>query len=72
MNNTKAEEYGDILTKYQFPDAMSNYLSTKENFPYAGAVPKDSFDSIVQWTKAKGQIKKNYSYEELTDFTLLP
>ena len=51
---------------------MSNYLSTKENFPYAGAVPKDSFDSIVQWTKAKGQIKKNYSYEELTDFTLLP
>ncbi|UTI44728.1 ABC transporter substrate-binding protein [Niallia sp. RD1] len=72
MNNRKAEEYGDILTKYQFPDPMSNYLSTKENFPYAGAVLKDSFDSIVQWTKAKGQIKKNYSYEELTDFTLLP
>lgn len=72
MNNTKAEEYGDILTKYQFPDAMSKYLSTKESFPYVNAVPKDSFDSIVQWTKDKGQIKKIYSYEELTDFTFLP
>ncbi|WP_400242663.1 ABC transporter substrate-binding protein [Niallia sp. JL1B1071] len=72
MNNTKAEEYGDILTKYQFPDAMSNYLSTKDSFPYASVVSKDTFDSIVQWTKDKGQITKNYSYEELTDFTLLP
>ncbi|HEO8419912.1 ABC transporter substrate-binding protein [Niallia sp. FSL W8-0635] len=72
MNTTKAEEYGDILTKYQFPDAMSKYLATKESFPYANVVPKDSFDSIVQWTKDKGQITKIYSYEELTDFTFLP
>jgi NitT/TauT family transport system substrate-binding protein len=72
MNKTKAEEYGDILTKYQFPDAMSKYLATKESFPYVNVVPKDSFDSIVQWTKDKGQITKIYSYEELTDFTLLP
>ncbi|WP_312098054.1 ABC transporter substrate-binding protein [Niallia sp.] len=72
MNTTKAEEYGDILTKYQFPDAMSKYLSTKESFPYVNVVPQDSFDSIVQWTKDKGQITKIYSYEELTDFTFLP
>lgn len=72
MKNAKAEEYGDILTKYQFPDEMSKYLSTKESFPYAKVVPKDSFDSIIQWTKEKGQIKDSYSYEELTDFTLLP
>jgi NitT/TauT family transport system substrate-binding protein len=72
MNNTKAKEYADILTKYQFPEAMSNYLTTKESFPYASVVPKNSFDSIVQWTKEKGQIKESYSYEDLTDFTLLP
>lgn len=72
MNNTNAEEYADILTKYQFPDAMSNYLSTKDSFPYADVVPKKSFDSIVQWTKEKGQIKQSYSYEDLTDFTFLP
>ena len=72
MNKTNSVEYRDILTKYQFPDAMSNYLSTKESFPYAGKVPKDSIDSIVKWTKEKGQIKESYSYEELTNFTMLP
>lgn len=72
MNDHKASEYADILTNYQFPDAMSKYLDNqKESYPYAQTVPEDQFENIIEWTKEKGQIDKAYTYEELTDFSYL-
>ncbi|WP_071396526.1 ABC transporter substrate-binding protein [Bacillus tuaregi] len=72
MNETEAAEYSDILSKYQFPEQMSAYLSSmKDDFAYAGKIDKEQFDNIIKWTKEKGQIKKEYSYEELTDFRFI-
>ncbi|WP_321382655.1 ABC transporter substrate-binding protein [uncultured Enterococcus sp.] len=72
MNKHKASEYADILSKYQFPDAMSQYLDKQtEKYPYAQEVPKDQFEKIISWTKEKGQIDKEYTYDELTDFSYL-
>lgn len=72
MNEHKATEYAEILSDYQFPEAMSTYLdSREEDYPYAQAVPKDQFESIISWTKDKGQIDSEYSYDELSDFSFL-
>ena len=72
MNEHKASEYADILTSYQFPEAMSHYLdSKKEAYPYAKAVTKDQFDRIIQWAKEKKQIDETYKYADLTDFSVI-
>jgi NitT/TauT family transport system substrate-binding protein len=72
MNEHKASEYADILADYQFPEAMNTYLdSQKEDYPYAAAVPQDQLEKIVTWTKDKGQIEQDYTYDELTDFSFL-
>lgn len=72
MNAHKASEYTDTLSKYQFPDAMSNYLDSQEaDYPYADAVTQEQFDKIIAWSKGKGMIDEAYTYEELTDFGYL-
>lgn len=72
MNETEASEYSSILTEYQFPEAIGNYLSgMKGDFQYAGKISKEQFDSIIAWTVEKGQIKEAYTYEALTDFSFL-
>lgn len=72
MNQTDASEYSSILTDYQFPEAISTYLtSIAKSFQYAGTIDQDQFDSIIAWTKDKGQITKDYTYEDLTDFTFI-
>lgn len=72
MNTTDAAEYSDILTNYQFPDAIGNYLSGMYGtFQHAGVISQDQFDSIIAWTKEKGLISKLYSYDELTDFSFI-
>lgn len=72
MNATDAKEYSNILSKYQFPEAISSYLSNKTGeFQYAGTISKDQFYNIIKWTKEKGLISKLYTYEELTDFSYI-
>ena len=72
MNTTDAAEYSDILTNYQFPDAIGNYLSGMYGtFQHAGVISQDQFDSIIAWTKEKELISKIYSYDELTDFSFI-
>ncbi|WP_338471431.1 ABC transporter substrate-binding protein [Niallia sp. XMNu-256] len=72
INETEATEYSDILADYQFPEAMSTYLT---NLPYdiehAGKIDQQQFDSIIAWTQEKGQIKNKYTYEELTDYSFI-
>lgn len=72
MNTHSATEYADVLANYQFSDAMSDYLDNQtEDYPYPQAVPKDQFANIISWAKEKGQITKDYTYSELTDFSFL-
>jgi NitT/TauT family transport system substrate-binding protein len=72
MNETDASEYSSILTDYQFPEAISTYLTNMpEDFAHAGVIKNEQFDSIIAWTKEKGQISKAYTYEELTDFSFV-
>jgi NitT/TauT family transport system substrate-binding protein len=72
MNEVDVTEYSAILTEYQFPEAISDYLSNRtEDFKYAGIIDQDQFDNIIAWTKDKGQISKLYSYDELTDFSFI-
>lgn len=68
MNATPAEKYGDLLSKYQFPDGMSAYLDSEtEDFPYAGKVDEAVFKDIIQWANDKKQISKVYTYDELVN-----
>ncbi len=72
MNSTEVQEYSDILTKYQFPEAIGSYLSGMTgSFQHAGTISQDQFDDIIAWTKDKGQISKSFTYEELTDFSYI-
>lgn len=72
MNENSAASYAEVLSNYEFPEAMSTYLDSKEvAYPYAQAVPQDQFDNIIEWTVSKGQIDTVYTYDELTNFTFL-
>lgn len=72
MNSADAGEYSGILAKYQFPEAISSYLSgIAGNFQYAGTIQEEQFDRILKWTLEKEQISTLYLYEELTDFSFL-
>lgn len=72
MNENSAASYAEVLSNYEFPEAMSTYLDSKEvAYPYAQAVPQDQFDNIIEWTVSKGQIDTAYTYDELTNFTFL-
>ena len=72
MNSTEVSEYSDILSKYQFPEAIGNYLSGMYGtFQHSGTIDKAQFESIIAWAQGKGLISKSYSYEELTDFTFI-
>ncbi len=72
MNEADVSEYSAILSDYQFPEAISDYLTNMtEKFQYAGTIELDQFDSIIAWTKNKGQINKLYTYEELTNFSYI-
>ena len=72
MNSTDVAEYSEILTNYQFPAAIGDYLGGMYGtFQHAGVIAQDQFDNIIVWTKDKGLISKTYSYEELTDFSFI-
>ncbi len=72
MNETNVKEYSGILTKYQFPEAIGNYLSNLTGkFTHAGTISEDQFNNIIKWTKDKGLTGKLYTYDELTDFSFI-
>ncbi|MBD8069093.1 ABC transporter substrate-binding protein [Bacillus sp. PS06] len=72
MNTTDVSEYADILAAYQFPEAMSAYLSNMtDEYSHARTINQGQYENIIEWTKDKEQITKTYSYEELTDFQFI-
>ena len=73
MNETDASEYSDLLVQYQFPEAITGYLASQNGtFAHAGSIPEDQFNNIIAWAKGKELITKSYTYQELTEFSLLP
>ncbi|MFC6464736.1 ABC transporter substrate-binding protein [Marinilactibacillus sp. GCM10026970] len=72
MNEHPASEYTEILSKYAFPDVMSDYLDRHEEYyPYAQVVDQNLYENIIDWTLDKNQIEQHYTYEELTDFSYI-
>lgn len=72
MNEHDAADYADVLKAYKFPEAMTGYLENKEEkYTKAQKVSKKQFDSIEKWTKEKEMIQKDYSYDEMTNFSML-
>jgi NitT/TauT family transport system substrate-binding protein len=72
MNATDVKEYSAILTNYQFPAAIGGYLSGMTGeFKHAETISNDQFDNIIKWAKDKGQISNLYTYDELTNFSLI-
>ena len=72
MNTADPAEYSSILKDYNFPETMGDYLTNKEeDYNKAAIVTKEQYDSIEKWTKDKEMIRKEYTYKELTDFSML-
>lgn len=72
MNTADPAEYSSILKDYNFPETMGDYLTNKEeDYNKAAIVTKEQYDSIEKWTKVKEMISKEYTYEDLTDFSML-
>mgnify|MGYP006324150991 FL=1 len=72
MNTADPAEYSSILKDYNFPETMGDYLTNKEeDYNKAAIVTKEQYDSIEKWTKDKEMISKEYTYKELTDFSML-
>lgn len=72
INSTDPSEYSTVLNEYNFPKEMGEYLSNKEeDYTKATTVTEEQYTSIEEWTKEKDMISKDYTYEELTDFSML-
>jgi NitT/TauT family transport system substrate-binding protein len=71
MNSTNASEYSQILSKYGFPEAISKYLSSGVKYEKAGKITPESFSSVLEWTKKKGLVKKDYKFEDVSNFKFI-
>lgn len=72
MNENNVSEYRDLLAQYQFPEAISDYLTSQNgNFQHATSIDQEQFTAIIEWTLNKEMISRSYSYEELTNFSFL-
>ena len=71
INGTDASQYGEILTKYGFPEAVVNYLSGSVKYEKAKKITEESFKSVLDWTKAKGTVKKDYQLKDISNFDFI-
>jgi NitT/TauT family transport system substrate-binding protein len=71
INSTNASEYSQVLSKYGFPDAISKYLSGGVKYEKAGKITPESFSSVLDWTKKKGLVKKDYKFEDVSNFKFI-
>lgn len=71
MNTTNASEYSQILSKYGFPDAIGKYLSSGVKYEKAGKITPETFSSVLEWTKKKGLVKKDYKFEDVSNFKFI-
>jgi len=72
INSTPASTYGEILTKYGFPDAVSQYLGSGVRYHKAGPISADSYASLLDWSLAKGIATKKWTQTEICTTQFLP
>lgn len=71
INTTDPSEYSQVLTQYGFPEAIKDYLSKGVKYTKADKMTDESFKSVLEWTKSKGLVKKDYKLEDISDFSLI-
>lgn len=71
MSSTDAKEYSEILKKYNFPDAITGYLNGNAKYEKAGQVTEETFVDVLKWTKSKGTVKKDYKFEDVSNFEFI-
>lgn len=71
MNTADPAEYSQALIQYGFPEAIKGYLSTGVKYEKAGKVTEETFTSVLAWTKAKQMVKKDYKFEDISNFTFI-
>jgi NitT/TauT family transport system substrate-binding protein len=71
INSTNASEYSQILSRYGFPDTIGKYLSSGVKYEKAGKITAESFNSVLEWTKKKGLVKKDYKFEDVSNFKFI-
>lgn len=72
INKTDPKEYGPVLTKYTFPDAIVSYLSTSgKAYEKAREITTDTFNNVLAWTRSKNLVTKDYKFEDVSDFSFI-
>jgi NitT/TauT family transport system substrate-binding protein len=72
INKTDANKYGSVLTKYSFPEAIVTYLDNNgKTYEKAQKITPETFKSVLEWSKSKGLIKKDYKFENVSNFTYI-
>jgi NitT/TauT family transport system substrate-binding protein len=72
INKTDAKEYGEILTKYTFPEAIVPYLNANgKTYEKAQEISAETFKNVLEWTKGKNLVKKDYKFEDVSDFKFI-
>ena len=72
INSASTAEYGEVLGRYGFPDAVTSYLRSGVRYQPAAAVTASTFDDIVSWCRTKGTVKKAWTLAEATTDRFLP
>lgn len=67
-NKTKPEEYSSVLAKYGFPQNIEKYISGNGKYTKADKITDESFKSVLEWCKKKGMVKKDYKFEDISNF----
>lgn len=72
INKTDAKEYGSVLTKYTFPEAIVPYLSSNgKSYTKAQEIDNTTFNNVLQWSKTKNLVKKDYKPEDVSDYKFI-
>ncbi|MTI67900.1 MAG: transporter substrate-binding domain-containing protein [Firmicutes bacterium] len=71
INNTDAKEYSKVLTNYGFPNTIKGYLNNNSDYKKANKLDKETFRSVLEWTKSKGIVKKDYTFEDISNFNFI-
>lgn len=72
INKTDAKEYGDLLTKYTFPEAIVPYLSSNgKTYEKAQEITSETYQKVLAWTKKKNLVKTDYKFEDISNFKFI-
>lgn len=71
INKTEASEYAQVLSKYSFPDTVVKFLKSGVKYRKAEKINEDSFKDVLKWTKVKGLVKKDYNFEDVSNFNFI-